>query len=625
MTATSRTGLRCALFASVVLALSLLQASAALAGDAGNYLVDAAHDGDVTGFALHPALAEQWTDTFAGAVSYPLAAGGRVFALSGGSGSGKVLWALDQASGAVLWSRPIADSSHWAADAYDRQSLFVVNSVGVLSSFDAVTGAAQWSEQLPYQYWFTSAPTAIDGTIYLAGAGNGGTIYAVRESDGHLLWSAFVENGDMSAPAVSGSQVFVTYAGFQDFAFDRITGALNWHVSGCCEGGGGATPVAANGLVFSLTSGEIYGEGDGGSVAPLGANAPPAVSGGVLYEVGASGLTAIAGSGRGAPLWTFAGDGTLQGSPIIVGSLVFATSTSGMLYAINTADGSAAWSTAVATGADSGVGSTISAADGSLLVSAGDSVSAFADPVPPLTVPASLTAPSISGTVSPGQLLTAAVGTWTGSPSTFDVTWQRCDAGGGACVALTSAADLTYLLSAGDIGTTIRVSVTAHNAAGPSLPAQSPSTPAIALATGVTDPAPAGAPGPPAVQPARTGPAGNMDATPHAAGSVTIGRISSAAQLLRHGVSARVHCLTRCQVQLAVLAHPTRGSRVTVLADRTRTLTTASRTQIAARLRTAGARILRRQRRTVLTVAVTLTGTSGRVTTVMSRVAVHRP
>ena len=79
--------------------------------------------------------------------------------------------------------------------------------------------------------------------------------------------------------------------------------------------------------------------------------------------------------------------------------------------------------------------------------------------------PANTALPTISGTVAQGQTLTAAPGTWTGSP-TFTYQWRRCDATGGACVDVAGATGQTYLLGAADLGTTIRVAVTGTNAAG---------------------------------------------------------------------------------------------------------------------------------------------------------------
>jgi hypothetical protein len=84
--------------------------------------------------------------------------------------------------------------------------------------------------------------------------------------------------------------------------------------------------------------------------------------------------------------------------------------------------------------------------------------------------------PTITGTASPGQTLTAATGAWLNSPTAFTYEWQRCDASGSACAPISGATGTTYTVSAADVGSTIRVSVTAGNGLGSSAPALSAPT-----------------------------------------------------------------------------------------------------------------------------------------------------
>ncbi len=98
--------------------------------------------------------------------------------------------------------------------------------------------------------------------------------------------------------------------------------------------------------------------------------------------------------------------------------------------------------------------------------------------------PANTTAPQVSGTAQDGQALTASTGTWSGTaPLSYAYQWQRCDASGGSCVNIAGATGSTYLLADADVGATVRVTVTASNAAGPGT-GVSPATPAITGSTG---------------------------------------------------------------------------------------------------------------------------------------------
>ena len=88
--------------------------------------------------------------------------------------------------------------------------------------------------------------------------------------------------------------------------------------------------------------------------------------------------------------------------------------------------------------------------------------------------PQNTSIPTISGTATEGQTLTAGNGTWTNSPSGYTYQWTRNGSNIG------SATSSTYLLVEADIGALIRVVVTASNAAGDGPPATSNPTSAIA-------------------------------------------------------------------------------------------------------------------------------------------------
>jgi hypothetical protein len=68
-----------------------------------------------------------------------------------------------------------------------------------------------------------------------------------------------------------------------------------------------------------------------------------------------------------------------------------------------------------------------------------------------------------------GQSLTADPGQWSGSPPiSFAYQWRSCDRTGANCVDILGATSQTYTLTLLDLGTTVRVAVTAANSAGSS-------------------------------------------------------------------------------------------------------------------------------------------------------------
>ena len=111
--------------------------------------------------------------------------------------------------------------------------------------------------------------------------------------------------------------------------------------------------------------------------------------------------------------------------------------------------------------------------------SSGQAASAATDPVKPgaPAVPINTQLPTISGTAQQFMTLSASSGLWQNGVTSFSYSWLRCsDIAGTQCAPVTGATASTYLLGRDDIGSTIRVIVTATNGVGPSQPAESSPT-----------------------------------------------------------------------------------------------------------------------------------------------------
>lgn len=86
-----------------------------------------------------------------------------------------------------------------------------------------------------------------------------------------------------------------------------------------------------------------------------------------------------------------------------------------------------------------------------------------------LAAPINTAAPTISGTAEPGEVLTAAPGSWSGVPApSFAYQWQRDGSPIG------SATASSYTLQSADAGAAVRVTVTATNALGSAAAASDP-------------------------------------------------------------------------------------------------------------------------------------------------------
>ena len=94
------------------------------------------------------------------------------------------------------------------------------------------------------------------------------------------------------------------------------------------------------------------------------------------------------------------------------------------------------------------------------------STSAASAEIAPKAPPVNTVLPAVTGTAVDGQTLAVDTGTWTGTATiSYARRWLRCDASGGACTQL-AATGTTYKLTSADVGSTVRVQVTATNADG---------------------------------------------------------------------------------------------------------------------------------------------------------------
>jgi len=114
--------------------------------------------------------------------------------------------------------------------------------------------------------------------------------------------------------------------------------------------------------------------------------------------------------------------------------------------------------------------------------SAPSSSAATAKVIAPPPVNSSL--PTITGTAQSGQTLTGSNGSWTNEPTSFAYQWQRCDTTGANCLPISLATALTYVAVSADVGSTLRLTVTAANAAGSSSPTSSGQTAVVQQGTG---------------------------------------------------------------------------------------------------------------------------------------------
>ncbi len=349
--------------------------------DAVAYQMNSAHTGSVTFKTITLPSSSTWSVDVGGNPSYALIAGGQVFVTVAVNGNSQLL-ALNAATGTTAWG-PIAFPGYVNA-AYDRARLFVVSGgpqSQIISAVDAVTGNPLWSATVPGG-WFPEPPVAADGIVYST---NGGVVTAFDETSGATLWQQNIGGTDGIVALTNDG----LYGASPCTALDLqpAVGVQLWYNNSGCEGGGGATPVAANGLVYAPnnsagSSGTVFDAETGAVKGNYSASVIPAFSssaGFFLFNGTLQGL----GLSNNQVLWSFADDGQLATAPIVVNNYVFIGSQSGNLYALDASTGQQVWTqslgAAIPASNEYGVVqyTGLAAGDGLLVVPSGTKVTAF--------------------------------------------------------------------------------------------------------------------------------------------------------------------------------------------------------------------------------------------------------
>jgi outer membrane protein assembly factor BamB len=329
-----------------------------------------------------------WSVDLGGQPSYALIADGKVFVtvkVGLGSATGSQLIALDQATGHTVWG-PIQLPVGWAFPAYDGGKVFVItaccNGPGILQSYDAKTAALVWTTTFAQGIAFETPPTAANGFVYLVGGSGGPMLFAVDEASGSIVWQGYGQNGIGSTPAVTSQGVYLTSVCTTD-GFAPTTGVSLFADYTGCDGGGSATAVVANNVLYSLIGGPgggIYVNATtGAQLGTFTADIVPAVNSTTGFFLQSGTLNAQSLSGY-STLWSFKGDGGLITSPIVVNQAVIVGSSSGQLYALDASSGAQLWTAnvggAISTGTNNVI-SALAAGDGLLVVPSGNTLSAF--------------------------------------------------------------------------------------------------------------------------------------------------------------------------------------------------------------------------------------------------------
>ena len=353
--------------------------------DAVTYQINTAHSGSITlSGGFNPPLTEAWTVNLGAYVSYPLIAKGMVFVTLGGSNAPTMLTALSLSSGTVAWQK-LLPGTGWADAAYDRDAVFVVNSLGQLAAYRASGGSHLWTTQLPgNNAQAVGAPTASGGTIYVQTEATGktnGIVSAIDETNGSAKWSAVLASvtGGTGGSVTLGDQgIFVGNSDI--YKLNPGNGTEKWIATlGCAPAD---APVYYNKTIyvpgqgscdstmFNSTTGTLTGYFAGtGSPVLFSKKGALITEDSKLYDYSPS---------NGQIYWSFGDGGTLS-KPVAVNGEIAVISTSGTLYLLDGSTGRQLWTTTLSysTNPSGGPDTGLGAGDGALVVPSGQTLTAF--------------------------------------------------------------------------------------------------------------------------------------------------------------------------------------------------------------------------------------------------------
>ncbi len=245
--------------------------------------------------------------------------------------------------------------------------IFAVGGDGVLTAFDAQTGAQRWS----YDPDFSSdlRPSAFgggasydDGRVYMTDGG--GDVVALDATNGSALWKVKPGGPLRGAPTVAFGSIFVMSQDNQIYALNASDGSIQWQDSGSATQAGVfgvAAPAAGQGTVIAgYSSGELvahrYENGrvlwadalaltsistQVGSLTDI--DADPIIDNGRVYALGQGGRMAAYELVTGQRIWelNLAGIST----PAVAGEWIFTLTDDARLLAIARSTGKVRWLT----------------------------------------------------------------------------------------------------------------------------------------------------------------------------------------------------------------------------------------------------------------------------------------
>ncbi|MEL7230972.1 MAG: PQQ-binding-like beta-propeller repeat protein [Pseudomonadota bacterium] len=271
----------------------------------------------------------------------------------------RIAWSVDAGRGSdrrsALTTAPVANAD----------TVFVIDSAQTVRAFDVATGARRWVVELESgnrrDSLANGSGLAIDGDRLIVASGFG-FVTALNIATGAEIWRTDTEAPMIGSPALLDGRIFVASNNNETLAFDASTGEVIWSDQAIAESArvlGSPSPAAADDIVIApYSSGEViaYLAPNGrrlwsealaapGQFTPISSindiGARPVVGGGLVFASSQSGVMAAIEGRTGQFVWQQP-IGSTQ-APVLSGEYLFAASTDAQVVAVRAPTGQIFW------------------------------------------------------------------------------------------------------------------------------------------------------------------------------------------------------------------------------------------------------------------------------------------
>lgn len=214
-----------------------------------------------------------------------------------------------------------------------------------LWALDAASGRVLWRFHYGAAGWPTTGSAAVSGNVVFVGLGTATRLWALSLDDGRLMWSFDTGDRITSEPLVQGDSVYIATWHGNIFALDRLTGKKRWmyalnsvRSNNIVDGVAGSMALAQNRLYvgdyrgvvlcFDAQRGKlIWRFATGAQIL-----ATPVVTVDRVYIGSGDGYFYALDRQTGRPAWRYA-VGEIRASASLVGDHLFIGSLNGVVYA----------------------------------------------------------------------------------------------------------------------------------------------------------------------------------------------------------------------------------------------------------------------------------------------------